>query len=63
METPSRDVADQNEIPNRQLQTEVNNLRKQVKLAKDEAGRLRDQLNHRYTSTDRKYTTLDKSFM
>jgi predicted RNase H-like nuclease (RuvC/YqgF family) len=31
------------------LQTEINNLRKQLKMSKDEADKLRDQLSDRYS--------------
>jgi len=31
------------------LQTEINNLRKQLKMSKDEADKLRDQLANRYS--------------
>lgn len=49
--TPSRDTTSQSYITtdSKSLQTEINNLWKQLKMSKDEADKLRDQLSDRYS--------------
>jgi hypothetical protein len=49
--TPSWSATSQLNIAtdSKALQTEINNLRKQLKMSKDEADKLRDQLSDRYS--------------
>jgi len=49
--TPTGSTTSQSYIANdsKALQTEINNLRKQLKMSKDEADKLRDQLTDRYS--------------
>ncbi|PSN58155.1 hypothetical protein C0J52_01000 [Blattella germanica] len=61
METPSRDIDDQPALPNRMLQTEVSNLKKQVKMAKDEANRLREQLSNRLKASSKREASLERN--
>ncbi|XP_069705746.1 centrosomal protein of 290 kDa isoform X2 [Periplaneta americana] len=63
---PTRDVTNETQLvseglsASRALQNEITNLRKQLKLSKDEANRLREHLNNRVRASSKREASLER---